>query len=1077
MRSFPLRISPPMLNRMQSLVVGLLLASPAFVFGQYTLEQKSEPGGLFTSSSENFNSGTAVQTRAISTQVNDFIFTHWTINNVRQNDAKGQALHSLNFPITENTVAIAHYLNKEMDTDGDGIPDWIEIKNTGNLSSTAQTDADGDGISLGDEVRLGLNPSIDDNISQGGISIRRSGRVLVNFGGAKKLTLQSHPIGLVTSSVSLLENNATFETDSLNGLSNGYYFSHWEVNGVRYSDNKGVGLPQVSQTMNEDKVIVAKYIHENQDSDNDLIPDWYESHYLGTLDQNQSSDSDGDGFSLGEELKLGLSSVIDDNISEGGISVRRSAKVFVNLGGASKVTLQSTPPGLVSSSLTYPEINSTYTTPSLSGLQNGYYFSHWEVNGVRQADSTGLGLNQVTQKLTSDKSFIAKYYPEDEDLDQDGIPDWFEWHEQGNLDLNGTSDPDGDGFTLAEENKLGLSSLIFDQITEGSISARRSKTHSYVRDPNDPTDSDGDGLTDSEEIQLGTNTRKVDTDGDGFSDPDEISDGTDPLLASSFRNVAPIGLMSLSPLQVEENQPVDTHVGKVQGLDPNDPQGTGPYLFTFVDGNGSRDNQLFNLTPEGALSTATVFDYEALIQEFGDANRTIRVRVSDSENLFFEDSLQVTVINVVEDFDQDGIEDSIDPDDDNDGFSDILETELGTDPLNPASIPNQAPTSLALSSLEFPENLPPRSMIGEFNASDPDKGANFKYHLVTGKGSKDNPLFRIDINGSLSTAIPFDFETNASTYSIRVKVSDEWNATFEKSFTLELIDIDEISPTLTLLADANITIITGAPFTDPGAKWSDDRDGNGIVYASPSDFDATQAGKYTLRYQYQDRAGNPAGEVTRTLTVEDPTLPLVRTLPAQLEQNQSLLLQAELITSGGLNLMEVGIELGTRPSLSDGSLYPFKHASDSNGTFSTFLANYPTGERLFYRAYALNPLGITRGSTRKISLAHNLDPDTWWTGATVHEGGWRTLDWFGSFLLTPEDRWVYHADLGWVYLLSDQQGGLWLWKEGLDWVWTSQSASPFYWMDSSSDWLYPLHLKANLQIFWDYSAEKAIRLL
>lgn len=368
MRSFPLRISPPMLNRMQSLVVGLLLASPTFVFGQYTLEQNSEPGGLFTTSSENYNSGTAVQTRAISTQVNDFIFTHWTINNVRQNDAKGQALHSLNFPIIENTVAIAHYLNKEMDTDGDGIPDWIEIKNTGNLSSTAQTDADGDGISLEDEVRLGLNPSIDDNISQGGISIRRSGRVLVNFGGAKKLTLKSHPIGLVTSAVSLLENNATFETDSLNGVSNGYYFSHWEVNGVRYSDNKGVGLPQVSQTMNEDKVIVAKYIHENQDSDNDLIPDWYESHYLGTLDQNQSSDSDGDGFSLGEELKLGLSSVIDDNISEGGISVRRSAKVFVNLGGASKVTLQSTPPGLVSSSLSYPEINSTYTTPLLKRL-------------------------------------------------------------------------------------------------------------------------------------------------------------------------------------------------------------------------------------------------------------------------------------------------------------------------------------------------------------------------------------------------------------------------------------------------------------------------------------------------------------------------------------------------------------------------------------------------------------------------------------------------------------------------------------------------------------------------------------
>ena len=160
--------------------------------------------------------------------------------------------------------------------------------------------------------------------------------------------------------------------------------------------------------------------------------------------------------------------------------------------------------------------------------------------------------------------------------------------------------------------------------------------------PNDPTDSDGDGLTDSEEIQLGTNTRKVDTDGDGFSDPDEISDGTDPLLASSFRNVAPIGLTSLSPLQVEENQPVDTHVGNIQGLDPNDPQGTGPYLFNICGWQWLPRQSTFQPhTPMGALSTATVFDYEALIQEFGDANLTIRVRVSDSENLFFEDSLQV----------------------------------------------------------------------------------------------------------------------------------------------------------------------------------------------------------------------------------------------------------------------------------------------------------------------------------------------------------------------------------------------------------------------------------------------------
>jgi hypothetical protein len=683
MRSFPTRIYPPRFNKIKHLFVFLFLASSGVLCGQYNFEQKSNPGGLFSTSSQNYNTGTSVVTRSITTQYNDFIFTHWTLNNVRQNDAKGQALHTVNFDITENTVAIAHYLDKDQDSDSDGIPDWIEVKDTGNLTATAETDADGDGIALRDEVRLGLNPSIDDNISEGGISIRRSTRVLVNFGGAKKLTLKSDPIGLVTSSTSLLENNSSFQTDSLNGLSNGYYFSHWEVNGIRYSDNKGVGLPQVSQSINEDKVIVAKYIHEDQDSDNDHVPDWYESHYLGGLSQNQSSDSDGDGFTLADELKLGLSSVIDDSISEGGISVRRSAKVFVNLGGASKVTIQSTPPGLVSSSLTYPEINSTYTTPALSGLNNGYYFSHWEVNGVRQSDTTGIGLSQVTKKLTNDKKFIAKFYPEDEDLDRDGIPDWFEWHEQGNLDLNGSSDTDGDGFTLAEENKLGLSSVIFDQIIEGSLSARRSKTHSYVRDPNDPTDSDGDGLTDSQEIQLGTNTKKIDTDGDGFSDPVELSDGTNPILATSFRNVAPNRIFSQSPLNVKENQPINTFVGNILGYDPNDPFATDNYVFMMVDGNGDVDNERFKLESNGSLYALEVFDYETLVQGQNDANFSIRVRVSDSENLSFEDSLPVFVVNEVEDFDADGIEDFIDDDDDNDGISDLDEVAFGSNPFDP----------------------------------------------------------------------------------------------------------------------------------------------------------------------------------------------------------------------------------------------------------------------------------------------------------------------------------------------------------------------------------------------------------
>ena len=204
-------MDPPTSGRWSGfgMVLGLLL-SPFILNAQFTFEQKSDPAGLFSTTNQTFDSNTSLSTRSISTNYGDFFFTHWTINGVRKNDQKGQALHSISFSILNHTTAIAHFINKAQDSDADGIADWMEIKNFGNLNADAMSDSDGDGIPLSQEVRLGLNPSIDDNISEGGISVRRSVKVAVNFGGAKKLTLKSDPIGLVSSQVIQLENNSTY---------------------------------------------------------------------------------------------------------------------------------------------------------------------------------------------------------------------------------------------------------------------------------------------------------------------------------------------------------------------------------------------------------------------------------------------------------------------------------------------------------------------------------------------------------------------------------------------------------------------------------------------------------------------------------------------------------------------------------------------------------------------------------------------------------------------------------------------------------------------------------------------------
>ena len=149
----------PSISLMKWLWVSLLLF-PASLWAQNTLEQKSDPAGLFSTTNQTLDTNTSVTTRTISTTSGNYAFTHWTINGTRMNDANGQALHKVQFKLLVNSVAIAHYLNHSVDSDADGIPDWREIKTSGNLNQGASSDLDDDGFPLEQEVRFGLNPSI-----------------------------------------------------------------------------------------------------------------------------------------------------------------------------------------------------------------------------------------------------------------------------------------------------------------------------------------------------------------------------------------------------------------------------------------------------------------------------------------------------------------------------------------------------------------------------------------------------------------------------------------------------------------------------------------------------------------------------------------------------------------------------------------------------------------------------------------------------------------------------------------------------------------------------------------------------
>ena len=68
-------------------------------------------------------------------------------------------------------------------------------------------------------------------------------------------------------------------------------------------------------------------------------------------------------------------------------------------------------------------------------------------------------------------------------------------------------------------------------------------------------------------------------------------------------------------------------------------------------------------------------------------------------------------------------------------------------------------------------------------------------------------LWTMESNGSLKTATTFDYESNASSYSIRVQAKDEYNASVEGNFTVALTDVIELTPQ-TITWSQNLTSLT-----------------------------------------------------------------------------------------------------------------------------------------------------------------------------------------------------------------------------------------------------------------------------
>ncbi|MDD5309935.1 MAG: cadherin domain-containing protein, partial [Deltaproteobacteria bacterium] len=230
--------------------------------------------------------------------------------------------------------------------------------------------------------------------------------------------------------------------------------------------------------------------------------------------------------------------------------------------------------------------------------------------------------------------------------------------------------------------------------------------------------------------------------------------------------------IALSSASVPENQASGTTVGTLSTTDPD----TGEtYTYGLVNGGPScpgTDNASFAIAGS-SLDTAASFDYEAK------SSYVVCVQSVDGTNTFNK-PFTITVTDA-----------------------------------------NEAPTDIALSNADVAENQAGGTAVGNLSTTDPDTGNTFTYTLVSGAGSTDNASFSISGN-QLLTAAPFDYETKTS-YSVRVRSTDQGGLWFEEEFTITVTDVNEAPTDITITPtpaeveenSANGTVVGMLSATDP----------------------------------------------------------------------------------------------------------------------------------------------------------------------------------------------------------------------------------------------------------------------
>ncbi len=292
--------------------------------------------------------------------------------------------------------------------------------------------------------------------------------------------------------------------------------------------------------------------------------------------------------------------------------------------------------------------------------------------------------------------------------------------------------------------------------------------------------------------------------------------------------------ISLSGHEITENKPSRTYIGSLTTADQDV---ANAFTYALVSGAGSTDNAAFVITA-GDLYSNRVFNYEQ------QKTFSIRVQTNDGNGGSYEKAFTILITDTNDGF----LYSFANVQGNNNSNFFIIGNELRTNATFDFETKNfyiivlnttdasgasyikqfvinikdsvDAPVALDLSNNSIAENEAADAYIGTLSATDADQFSGFTYTLVPGSGATNNISFKIS-NDSLLAATGFNFEIK-KTYSVRIRVTDATNATYEKAIVINILDAND-APTQLTLSDNNL-MENKAPLTEIGTLTTADVD-------------------------------------------------------------------------------------------------------------------------------------------------------------------------------------------------------------------------------------------------------------